>query len=81
MFSCQISANACANGIDSDAGTVEAVLFKDVDVRLDLGVVRSVFSSWIVGNGVNKITYVNYRCKCWLPRHGEEDVGRIYGKL
>lgn len=57
----------------------EAVLFKDVDVRPDLCVVRSVFSRRIVGNGVNKITDVNYRRKCWWPGHGEEDVGRIYG--
>lgn len=77
LFSRQISANSCVDRFDGDGQIAEAVLFKYVDIRVDFGVVWTVFASRIVHNDVNKITNMNCRRECLLLIHGEEDVGRI----
>jgi len=46
------------NWLDTNVGTVEAVFFEDVNIRLDLNEIWSA-ATGIVCNGVNKITQVD----------------------
>ena len=55
FFSCQIGMNAGANRLCDNIGTAEAVFLEDIDVCLDFDVIRSVFSSRVICNSVNKI--------------------------
>lgn len=59
IFSCEVSMNAGTNGLDVDARAVEAVLLKDVDLGLDLHVVRRVFPARVVGDVVHKVSHVD----------------------
>jgi len=50
--------DAGANWLGDDVGTVEAVFIEDVNIRVDLEVIRSD-PSRVVGNGVDEITQVD----------------------
>lgn len=69
MFLCQVSANTCANWVDDDIRAAEVLFFEDVDVCLDLGVIRSGFSGQVIFDGIDEVTYVNYVRESWLTRH------------
>jgi len=62
--------DAGANWLGDDVGTVEAVFIEDVDIRVDLEVIRSD-PSRVVGNGVDEITQVDDARESWLLRHVE----------
>jgi hypothetical protein len=51
--------NWCANGLDCDNGTVEPIFLENVDVCLDLNVIRGVLPSGVVCNRINEIMKMN----------------------
>jgi hypothetical protein len=51
--------NVGVNWLCDNIGTIEAVFLEDVDICLDLSVIRSVFLSWVICNAINEITYMN----------------------
>ena len=69
--------NAGANWFGDDIRIVEAVFLEDVDVRVDLGVIRSILSR-IVGNGVDEIMQVDDIRECWLSRYIEGVDRRLF---
>ena len=66
--------DAGANWLGDDMRAGEAVFVEDVDVGVDLDVIRS-FPSRIVRNGINEITQVDDARECWLPGHVEGGRG------
>lgn len=60
LFLGEVSTNTCANRFGDDVRAMEVFFFEDINVYLDFDIIGTFFSSRIIFDGVNEVTYVDY---------------------